>query len=139
MDEVLAASRTQPRLIMFLLGVFSGTALLLALVGIYGMLSYLVEQRTQELGIRMALGASRADILAMVIRQGMTITLGGVVVGTALSLLLTRLLAGLLFQVSGTDPATYVMSAAVFGIVALLASYVPARRATRVNPMLAMR
>jgi predicted permease len=139
LDEVLAESRTQPRLIMFLLGVFSSAALLLAVVGIYGTLSYLVEQRTQELGIRMALGASRADILAMVMRQGMTITLGGVVVGTALSLVLTRLLAGLLFQVSGTDPATYIAAAFAFAAVALVAIYVPARRATRVDPILAMR
>ncbi len=139
LDEVLAESRTQPRLIMFLLGVFSSAALLLAMVGIYGTLSYLVEQRTQELGIRMALGASRADILAMVMRQGMTITLGGVVVGTALSLVLTRLLSKLLFQVSGTDPVTYFAAAVAFAVVALVASYIPARRATRVNPLLAMR
>ena len=87
----------------------------------------------------MALGASRADILAMVMRQGMTITLGGVVVGTALSLVLTRLLSKLLFQVSGTDPVTYLAAAVAFAAVALVASYVPARRATRVDPLLAMR
>src|SRR5204863_3018951 len=108
MEEVLAASRTQPRLIMFLLGLFSATALLLAVVGIYGTLSYLVAQRTQELGIRMALGAGRGDILAMLIRQGMMITLTGVAIGLGLSLLFTRLLSNLLYRVSATDPVTYV-------------------------------
>ena len=104
------------------------------MVGIYGTLSYLVAQRTQELGIRMALGAGRGDILAMVIRQGMTITLVGVVAGLALSLVVTRLLSTLLYNVSGTDPLTYGGVALVFAAVALLASYIPARRATRVRP-----
>jgi len=139
MEEVLAESRTQPRLIMLLLGLFSGTALLLAVVGIYGTLSYLVAQRKPELGIRIALGAGRNDILAMVIRQGMTIALTGVVIGLALSVVLTRLLSTLLYQVSETDPLTYGSAALLFTAIALLASYVPARRATRADPTLAVR
>lgn len=139
LEEVLAASRTQPRLMMLLLGVFSGVALVLALVGIYGTLSYLVAQRTQEMGIRIALGAGSNDILAMVMRQGMTITLAGVAIGLALSLVATRLLSSLLYQVSKTDPVTFVGVVIVFALVALLASYIPARRATRVDPTMAMR
>lgn len=139
LEEVLAASRTQPRLMMLLLGVFSGVALVLALVGIYGTLSYLVAQRTQEMGIRIALGAGSNDILAMVMRQGMTITLAGVAIGLALSLVATRLLSSLLYQVSKTDPVTFVGVVVVFALVALLASYIPARRATRVDPTMAMR
>ena len=139
LEELLADSRTQPRLLMLLLAVFSATAFLLAVVGIYGTLSYLVAQRTQELGIRIALGASRRDIIAMVVRQGMAITVAGLVIGLSFSLYLTRLLSSLLFHVSDTDPLTFVAAALVFSFVALVASYVPARRATHVDPTLAMR
>jgi len=139
LDELFAASRAHPRLMMLLIGVFSAAAFLLAVVGLYGTLSYLVSQRTQEVGIRMALGAGRGDILAMVIRQGMTIALCGVAGGLALSFAAVRLMSGLLFEVSLTDPVTYAASAVAFSLVALLASYMPARRATRVDPSVAMR
>jgi putative ABC transport system permease protein len=139
MDEVLDAASAKPRFTTSLLGALSGTALLLALVGIHGVIAYSVTERTQEMGIRMALGAERADIFRLVLRQGMSLAGAGIVLGIAASLVLTRLLASLLYHVSVTDPLTFGLSAALFLTVAVLASYFPARRATRVDPATALR
>jgi predicted permease len=138
-DDLMDASRAQPRFTMLLMAIFAVTALVLATVGIYGVLSYTVAQRRQEFGIRMALGAERAQILRQVLRQGLALTLAGIGVGLAAALLLTRLAAGLLYHVGAHDPVTFMAAPLVFIVVALLASYLPARRATRVNPVEAMR
>lgn len=139
MDEVLDAAAAQPRFTTSLLGALSGTALLLAVVGIYGVIAYSVAERTGEMGVRIALGAGRGDILRLVLRQGLGMALGGIAIGLAASLAATRLLTSQLYHVSATDPPAFAGSAALFVAVALLASYVPARRAMRVDPMLALR
>jgi predicted permease len=134
MEERLESASAQTRSMMLLIGVFSATALILALVGIYGVIAYSVAQRTQELGIRIALGASSADIFRLVIGNGLRLAVAGTIIGLVASFALTRLMASLLFQTSATDPITFVASAAVFAVVAALASYLPARRAMRINP-----
>ena len=139
MEKLVSDSLAQRRFSMMLLGTFAGVALVLALVGLYGVMSYTVTQRTHEIGIRMALGASRSDILKMVVGQGMLLALIGVGVGLGASFLLTRAMASLLFNVSATDPITFVSIPVLLVIVALLASYIPARRAMRVDPMKALR
>jgi putative ABC transport system permease protein len=139
MDEVVSDSVAQRRLTMTLLTIFATAALLLAAVGIYGVIACSVTQRTQEIGIRMALGAQRGDVLGMVIRQAMSLTLAGVAAGAVAAGGLTRLMTGLLFEVTPFDPATFVGVAAVLASVALLASYIPGRRATRVDPVIALR
>ncbi len=116
-----------------------GAALLLAAVGIYGVIGYSVTQRTQEIGIRMALGAQRGDVLRMVIGQAMALTTVGILIGGAGGLLLTRLMTKLLFNVQPGDPLTFLAVAALLGAVAVLASYLPGRRATRVDPVVALR
>jgi ABC-type antimicrobial peptide transport system permease subunit len=126
-------------LLVILLGSFAGVALLLALIGIYGVIAYSVAQRTQELGIRRALGAQQSDILWLVVGHGFRLGAVGVALGIAGALGLTRLMATLLFHVSATDPATFVIVALLFLLVALAASYVPARRATKIDPMEALR
>ena len=139
MDEVLEDSAAQPRFTAALLGSLSAIALLLAIVGMYAMIACSGAERTQEMGIRMALGAGRADILRMVLRQGLGLALAGIAAGLAASLALTRLLASLLYRVSVTDTLTYSAGIGLFLSVAVLASYLPARRATRVDPMVALR
>jgi ABC-type antimicrobial peptide transport system permease subunit len=122
-----------------LLGLFAGVALLLAVVGIYGVIAYSVAQRTQELAIRQALGAERRDVLRLVLGQALGLALPGVALGIGGAFALTRVMEGLLFHVSATNPTTYVGVAALFVSVALAASYLPARRATRVDPAAALR
>ncbi len=139
MDEVIAGSFAARRLSMILLAIFAVLALLLSCVGIYGVISYVVGQRTHEIGIRMALGAQRSDVLRMVLAEGARMALVGVTAGIAGALALTRLMANQLFGVSAYDPLTFSAVAVVLGLVALLACYLPARRAVRVDPMIALR
>jgi putative ABC transport system permease protein len=139
MNEVAAESFAARRFNMLLLAIFAGLALVLAAVGIYGVMSYAVTQRTQEIGIRMALGARATDVLKLIIKNGMTLTLLGVVIGVAGALALTRLLTTLLFGVTPTDKPTFIAVSAVLILVALLACYLPARRATKVDPLVALR
>jgi putative ABC transport system permease protein len=139
MDEVLAAAQSRPKFLTLLLILFSGVALIIATVGIYGVISYSVAQRSKEFGLRMALGAQQNDVLGLVMKQGVLLTVIGVVVGVAAALGLTRLMASLLFGVQPTDALTYLCVPAVLAVVALLASYIPARRATQVDPMKALR
>ena len=139
MNEVIAESLGEKRFSMILLGVFAGLALLLAGVGIYGVVSYIAGRRTQEIGIRMALGAQSSDVLRMVLGEGARMTAVGVMIGLLAALGLTRLMANLLFGVSATDPITFVIVSAVLALVALSACYIPARRATRIDPMAALR
>lgn len=139
MDEVLAESISDWRFYMRLLGIFAGMALLLALIGIYGVMSYYVNQRVHEIGIRMALGAQRTDVLGMVGKLGLKLAGVGVTIGVLLALGLTRLISGFLYGVKPSDPVTYAAVAVALVAVALLACYVPARRAMRVDPMVALR
>jgi ABC-type antimicrobial peptide transport system permease subunit len=138
-DDLMDSSRSQPRFTMLLLGVFSATALVLAVIGIYGVLSYSVALRRKEFGIRLALGAEHADILRLVVRQGFILTIAGIAIGLMASLLLTRLMSTMLYKVSAYDLTTFVLTPLVFLGIALLASYLPARRATRVDPLEAIR
>jgi len=139
MEQMVADSMAQRRFAMTLLGIFAFVAMILASVGLYGVMSYSVTHRTNEIGIRMALGASVSDVLRMVVGQGMGLSLAGVVIGLVGALLLTRVMRTLLFSVSATDPLTYGAVALVLVAVSLLACYVPARRATKVDPMEALR
>ncbi len=138
MDDVVANSLGTRRVSMQLFAVFAGAALLLAAIGIYGVMAYSVTQRTHEIGIRMALGAQRSDVVALVIRQGMMLTVIGVVVGVAGAFALTRLIANLLFGVAATDPLTFVAIPLLLLFVALVACYLPARRAARLDPTIAL-
>jgi putative ABC transport system permease protein len=139
MNELLAASVAQPRFNMLMLGLFALVALILAAVGIYGVIAYSVTQRTREMGIRMALGAQNRDIISLVVRQGMILVVSGVALGLCGAFASTRVLSSLLFEVDTLDPATFGGIAVLLALVALLASYVPARRATRVDPIIAVR
>ena len=139
MENVVAQARGQARLMMWLLGIFAGVALLLASIGIYGAVAYSVEQRTGEIGVRMALGAQTADVLRLMVRQGMAPVLLGLVIGMVAALALGRLLTTQLYQVSPHNPALLAATALTLGAVALLACFLPARRATFVNPIEALR
>lgn len=138
-DELLDTSRAQPRFTMFLLGAFSGSALVLAVVGIYGVLAYSVTQRKQEMGVRLALGATRENIMRLIVGQGFALALIGVAAGLLAALALTRVMASMLYDVSTHDLATFALASLMFVALALLASYLPARRATQADPTEALR
>jgi putative ABC transport system permease protein len=139
LEDYVAASMASRKFISVLCGVFAGAGLLLAVVGLFGVMSYTVSQRTHELGVRAALGAARVDILQLILRQGMTMTAVGIAVGVVGALAVTRVLSSQLFGIKATDPLTFVGVALVLAAVALAACYFPARRATRVDPMVALR
>jgi putative ABC transport system permease protein len=137
--ELVSQSVSRPRFYTMILGVFAAIALILAAVGIYGVISYAVSLRTRELGIRIALGASGRQVSGLVLQQGVSLALAGVVIGGAGAYWLTRLLAKLLFGVSATDPLTFLGVAGLLTGIAAIASFIPARKAARVDPLLAMR
>jgi putative ABC transport system permease protein len=139
LDTVVASAQARPRFLTLLLTLFSAVALGLAAVGIYGVISYSVAQRTNEFGIRMAMGAQGRDVLGMVVGQGLRLGAAGVAAGAAGALLLTRFLRGMLFGIDSLDPATFIAMAAVLGGVAVIAAFIPALRATRVDPIVALR
>jgi ABC-type antimicrobial peptide transport system permease subunit len=139
MDEIIFDSLASQRFSMAVFGIFAALALALASVGIYGVISYLVQQRTQEIGVRVALGAKRSDVLRLILGEGMRMAGAGVILGLGVSFGLTRLMASLLFGVSATDPLTFAAVALLLAGVALAACYLPARRAMRVDPMVALR
>ncbi len=139
LDELRSQSLTPRRVNMLLVGVFAALGLILACVGIYGVVSYSVSQRAHEIGVRMALGAERADVLSFIVRQGLSVTLGGVVLGLIGARLLTRFLSSLLYGVKATDSLTFAAVAILLIVVAILANFLPARRATKVDPMVALR
>jgi ABC-type antimicrobial peptide transport system permease subunit len=139
MDGVVAEATAQPRFETLLLGIFAMVALLLAAVGIYGVMNYSVSRRTREIGIRISLGASRAEVVRMVVRQGMLQVLAGMAAGFAGALLLTRLMGKMLYGVQPDDPATFGGVAILLGLAAFAATCVPARKATRIEPMVALR
>ena len=139
MDAVVAQALGQARLMMWLLGIFSGVALLLASIGIYGAVAYTVEQRTGEIGVRMALGAQARDVLRLVVNQGMKPVVIGLVIGIVSAFALGRLIASQLYQVSAYNPALLGGATALLGTIALIACLLPARRATLVDPIQALR
>jgi putative ABC transport system permease protein len=139
MPDLIDASVAQPRFRTFLLGLFGAMSLVLAATGIFGVISYSVSRRANEIGIRVALGASRNTILGMVLRETLVLTLVGLALGVPAALVASRLLGQMLFNVSASDPTTLVAVAFTLAIVALLAGYIPARRAMRVDPMVALR
>src|SRR6266498_4293972 len=139
LDQYLASSVAEPKFSALLLGLFAGLALILSCIGLYGVMSYVVAQRTRELGIRMALGAQTRDVLKLVIRQGIGLTLLGAAIGVAVAVALTRMMKSWLFGVSPTDPLTFAVAALLLTIVALLSCWIPARRAAKVDPITALR
>jgi ABC-type antimicrobial peptide transport system permease subunit len=137
--DMVNSSLAPRRFVVTVLGVFAGLALLMAVIGLYGVISYAVTQRTQEMGVRMALGAEPAEILRLVLSQGVRLACAGAAIGLVVSLIASRLLRNQLFHVSSFDPLTFTLVAAVLIGAALAASYIPARRATRVDPLVALR
>jgi ABC-type antimicrobial peptide transport system permease subunit len=139
MDDLVDAGVGQRRLVVILLAAFAAAAVVLALIGIFGVISYSVTQRQQELGIRSALGAQRKDLLFLVMNQGAVLTLSGIGIGVAGALVLTRFLSGMLFEVRPNDPAIYIFIGLMVALVGLVASYLPAQRAMRTDPIAALR
>jgi putative ABC transport system permease protein len=139
MDQLVSKSVSEPRFNMILLAVFAGLALALASIGIYGVMAYSVAERTREIGIRMAMGAQAQDVLKLVLKQGAAVTLMGIGLGLVAALAVTRVISSFLFGVSATDPITFAGIALLLGVVALVACYIPARRATKIDPMIALR
>src|SRR6185436_15961570 len=139
MDEYIAATVAAPRFNATLLVIFATVALVLTIVGLYGVMSYSVAQRTNEIGIRMALGAQTRDVLRMIVAQGFKLVLLGLAIGLVGAFALTRVIASLLFGVTTKDPLTFAAVALLLALVALLACYIPARRATRLDPLRALR
>jgi ABC-type antimicrobial peptide transport system permease subunit len=139
MEARVGAAVSQPRVQMNVLGGFAVLAVLLAAIGIYGVMSYSVTQRTRELGIRIALGAGRREVLGLVLRQGLAMVAVGIALGVTGALMLTRVMSTLLFGVSTTDPAVFSAIVVVLSATASIATYMPARRATRVDPLVALR
>ncbi|HSF44285.1 MAG TPA: FtsX-like permease family protein, partial [Thermoanaerobaculia bacterium] len=139
MEEVIAESLAERRLQLWLLGLFAGMALVLSAAGLYGVISYLVAQRTREIGVRLALGAQVRDVIGLVMRQGARLTGLGLAAGLLAALAFTRFLQSLLFEVSARDPLTYAAIAGLLALVALCATFIPARRASRVDPMVTIR
>ena len=139
MEDVVSEAIWQPRLYATLFGVFAGGALILALIGIYGVMAFLVQTRTHEIGVRMALGASARDVFKLIVGRGMKLTLLGIVIGVGGAIALTRLMHGLLFNTSATDPLTFVLISVLLSLAAFLACYLPARRAAKVDPLIALR
>jgi putative ABC transport system permease protein len=139
LEDVLSSSIARPRFNLFLITILAGVALLLAAIGIYGVISYSVTQRTHEIGVRMALGATHGDVVRLVIRHGILLAATGLGIGLLGAIAVTRAMATLLYGISATDPATFVGVALVLGGIAFVASYIPARRAARVDPMIALR
>jgi putative ABC transport system permease protein len=139
MEDYVSASVATPRFQTLLLAAFAGVGLLLTAVGLYGVMAYGVAQRTREFGIRLALGARPGEVLALVLRGGLVLIVAGLIAGVVAGALATRLLSSALYGVSPLDPATFASVAAILLAVAMLASYVPARRATRVDPIAALR
>jgi putative ABC transport system permease protein len=139
MSEVVSAASVQPRFTMLVMSFFAAVAFFLAALGLYGILAYGVEQRTREIGVRVALGAGNREIFRLIVGQGMGLAAVGLLLGVPAALALTRLMRGVLTGVTSTDPLTYVAVVVVLGSSALLASYLPARRATRVDPLDALR
>ena len=139
METILADSIARQRFSMLLLAIFAAVALVLAAVGIYGVMSYSVAQRTHEIGIRMALGAQTSAVLKLAVGYGVKLVLAGIAIGLIAALALTRVMATLLFGVTATDPTTFALISLLLVAVAAIASYIPARRATRVNPIIALR
>ena len=139
MSQLVSANVAQRRLSVQLLGGFASSALLLSALGLYGVLAYMVSQRAREIGIRVALGAQRGDVLRMVIGQGMRLVMLGIALGLIGAFALTRVLQRLLYEIRPTDPLTFVAVTSVLVLVALVACWIPARHATRVNPMVALR
>jgi len=139
MNELLSKSVAQPRFRTLILGVFAAVALLLAVVGIFGVMSYLVGRRTRELGLRMALGATHQNVLRMILREGLSVVLIGIGLGLVEALLLARWIKSLLFGIAPADPVTFLSVGILLTLVALAACYIPARRAVRVDPMVALR
>jgi putative ABC transport system permease protein len=139
MDDLLTRAAGEPRFLMFLISGFATIALILAAIGVYGVTAYAVTERTREICIRMALGAQASDVFRLVVKQGMILALAGVGVGLAGAFALTRVMKSLLFGVNAADPPTFALVALLFATVALLACWLPARRATKFDPMFALK
>ncbi|HEY7161514.1 MAG TPA: FtsX-like permease family protein, partial [Acidobacteriota bacterium] len=139
MEQVVQGSFKQSNFAVIILVIFASLALLLAALGIYGVMSYLVAQRTNEIGIRMALGADRNDVLRLILKHGITLAIAGIFIGIVASLAITRLMSDLLYGVSPTDPATFIAIPVVLMLVAFVSCFLPARSATKVDPIVALK